>query len=289
LALTLAPAALYLVNNIFITFYRLYTKTTGVQESQRLPMSYKTMPVYFLNSNLSIAIDILIAVGIAFILFRQHPRYMSSITGKFRWRLFWRFLLTALPFFGIFFIGIILMNGLSKLNMAPNILQMCLIIVLTIPLQCAGEEYLYRGLVNRAFGALFSNRMIGLIVGATGSSICFAYMHSSIEPWGIAFYFISGIISCLLVWKTGGLEAPIAFHIINNFVVFGVDLLVFSDSPDGFINQKSTYFGALPQVLVKICTMLAMLYQARYLTLPTDVGVQRSQTILTIKEKPCVN
>lgn len=268
LAIVLAPAGIYLTGAIVIFFYMLYVGITGAEDTYKLHLIGKTTPALFLINNLNIALCILLVFGIAAILFHQKSGYMSSITGKFRWRLFWRFMFIIVPFFAVFFITGLLTAGMPKFEITSTTIPMIIIILLTTPLQCAGEEYLYRGLINRACGGVFQNRMAGLICGIIISSATFAYAHHSTDFGLNMFYLANGVAACLLVWKTGGLEAAVAHHIISNFAG-GLAVLPFTDFSNMFTGRNSDIL-TLMQTLTTICAAAAVIWQARRLALPTN-------------------
>jgi membrane protease YdiL (CAAX protease family) len=94
------------------------------------------------------------------------------------------------------------------------------IVLLTTPLQAAGEEYLFRGYLLQAFGALFANRWVG--IGA--SALLFALAHGVQNPPLFLDRLAFGVLAGYLVVRTGGLEAGIALHILNNILAFGLAL-----------------------------------------------------------------
>jgi len=95
-----------------------------------------------------------------------------------------------------------------------------LVVLLTTPLQAAGEEYLFRGYLLQAIGSLFRNRWVAIVATAT----LFALAHGAQNIPLFFDRFAFGLIAGWLVTKTGGLEAGIALHILNNFLAFGIAL-----------------------------------------------------------------
>ena len=96
-----------------------------------------------------------------------------------------------------------------------------LVIVLVMtPLQAAGEEYFFRGWIMQNVGAWFARPIVGLVASIIVSAVAFSTAHLSPDPW------VLGSIACLAVaagiaaWRTGGLEAAIAMHAINNVLTF---------------------------------------------------------------------
>ena len=102
------------------------------------------------------------------------------------------------------------------------------VVLLTTPLQAAGEEYVFRGYLLQAFGSL---------VRATGgwrswSPPRCSRSRTALQNFPLFFdRFVFGLIAGWLVIRTGGLEAGIALHILNNFLAFGL-ALAFGDIGD---------------------------------------------------------
>lgn len=90
-----------------------------------------------------------------------------------------------------------------------------LIVVLLVPLQAAGEEVVFRGVLLQSFGAWIKNPIIPIVV----PTLIFASLHVY-DVWGLAQVAVLGVLSGWLAWRTGGLEAAISLHIVNNLAVY---------------------------------------------------------------------
>jgi membrane protease YdiL (CAAX protease family) len=93
-----------------------------------------------------------------------------------------------------------------------------LVIMLTSPLQSAAEEYAFRGYLMQAIGALVGNRWVTLVL----TSLLFAIAHGGQNLPLFADRFLFGLVAGWLVLRTGGLEAGIALHVVNNVVVLAL-------------------------------------------------------------------
>ena len=159
-------------------------------------------------------------------IYGQRPRWLSSVTGRLRWGLMFKLMaLIAIPYLGMQAFDVIV-GGFDGLSWRPYSLFMILVVLLTTPLQCAGEEYGTRGLINRLLGQYGSAR-VSFWIGAIGSSAVFMLLHAAQDPYLNAFYFTFGMTACWMAWRTGGLEASIAMHVVNN--VLAMSVLPFSD------------------------------------------------------------
>lgn len=90
------------------------------------------------------------------------------------------------------------------------------LILFLVPFQAAAEEVVFRGLALQVLGSWM--RSPWLAIGL--SSVAFALMHIY-DIWGMLAVGIMGLVAAWLTWKTGGLEAAIAIHVLNNLVAFG--------------------------------------------------------------------
>lgn len=176
-------------------------------------------PAMFVANNVSVALAIPSALLSSWAVYRQRPRWLSSVVGRFRWPIFWRFMAIA---GGVLIVAAVveaeLTGGFGELSWNPYSLFLIISILITTPFQAAGEEYGTRGLLARSVGSWFSNRWVGLVVSILVSSVVFMLLHGAGEPWLNAYYLLVGVAFSVLVWRTGGLEAAIAMHICNNLV-----------------------------------------------------------------------
>ena len=184
-------------------------------------------PVSMLTNNLAIAALLPVAMLLQWALFGVRPRWLSSIEGRFRWRWFGRLALLVVPIW-IVYIGLALVfgpiepitfTGLQPVSFAPPVLGMLLVVLISAPLQSAGEEYGARGLIQRSVGSWFSSPVTGFIVGTIISGALFAGAHAASDPWLIAYYFVFGASLCVAARGTGGLEAPVLIHAANNVLL----------------------------------------------------------------------
>jgi len=218
-------------------------------------------PAIFLANNAGIALMIPCA-WLGLIIYGQRPRWLSSVVGGLRWGWLFRILgLILLPYLAFEALTIAL-TGVPQLTWKPYSLFMILVIVLTTPLQCAGEEYGLRGLVNRLFGSYGSSR-VSFWIGAVVSSLAFMWLHTAQDIYLNAFYFSFGMISCWMAWRTGGLEAGIALHVVNNVVAMAV--FPFSDFSGLFNRQAGSAnpMDVLPLAAVMLVSMGLVEWQVR--------------------------
>jgi membrane protease YdiL (CAAX protease family) len=100
-------------------------------------------------------------------------------------------------------------------------------------------------------------------IGAVVSSVAFMFLHAAQDIYLNAFYFSFGMISCWMAWRTGGLEAGIALHVVNNMVAMAV--LPFSDFSGLFNRQAGSAnpMDVLPLAAVMLASMGLVEWQVR--------------------------
>ena len=94
----------------------------------------------------------------------------------------------------------------------PGFWGFLVVIILTSPLQAAAEEIFFRGYLMQALGSLVAQPWFGVVV----SAVVFALMHGVQNPALFLDRLGFGLLAGFLVWRTGGLEAGIGAHVINN-------------------------------------------------------------------------
>ena len=143
-------------------------------------------------------------------------------------------------------------------------LALLVIVLVMTPFQAAGEEYFFRGWVMQNIGAWFARPIVGLVVSVAVSTVAFAAAHGSPDPW------ILGSIGCLAVasgiaaYRTGGLEAGIAMHAVNNLLAFGA-VLTFGGWEEAFVGADTSGTPAvlLLALLVHGVALALILWQAK--------------------------
>lgn len=90
-----------------------------------------------------------------------------------------------------------------------------LIVVALVPFQAAAEEYAFRGIFAQAIGSWAKGPLLPILVPAVAFMLLHAY-----DVWGLLEVLLLGLTAGWLTYRTGGLEAAIAIHVVNNVAVF---------------------------------------------------------------------
>lgn len=207
-------------------------------------------PAMFIANNISLALMVPVSMLVAWWFSKQRPRWMSSVAGGLRWRWLWACVGALVPLWIAYTLFDASVGGYwSDLSINSDTWVLLVGILVTTPFQAAGEEYLFRGLGNRAIAGLFPTSAMPwrvLVPGAITSGL-FMLAHGAGDPWLNVFYFLFGAIASYLTWRTGGLEASIAMHVVNNLL--GEAFLPFTDI-SGIFDRQAGVAG--PAILINM-------------------------------------
>ena len=173
-------------------------------------------PEGMLAAHLTLAGLIPVTLFLVRYLHQRRPVWLTSVQPGMRWRYLVIVALVALVVLnGFYWLG----SGHQSFQYAPKPgwIGWIALIVLTAPLQAAGEEYLFRGYLTQVLGSFVRSKWLAV----AGSSLLFALAHGVGQNWPL---FVSrlgfGALMGVLVVVTGGLEAAIAAHAVNNVCTF---------------------------------------------------------------------
>jgi membrane protease YdiL (CAAX protease family) len=176
-------------------------------------------PVGMLASNLGIAVLIPISWVLLVAVHQMRPRWLSSVRPGIRWR----YLLGCLAVAVVSLNGVLLLSTVAddeplRFSPQPGFWGFFVVILLTSPLQAVAEEIFFRGYLMQALGSLVAQPWFGVVV----SAVVFALLHGVQNPALFASRLAFGLLAGALVWRTGGLEAGIAAHIVNNVFAYTI-------------------------------------------------------------------
>ncbi len=181
-------------------------------------------PWLFLGNNLSLAALIPVAGLSVWACHGWRPGWVSSVAPRLRWiPMVVAAGVTAVVYGGYSLIDGLLNGGLGLPSGGQHVALLLTIVVLTTPFQSAGEEYLFRGVLTQSIGSWFSRPLAAFLVSGLSTAVMFAALHSIGGPQNFWLFFTRfgiGLATSYLAWRTGGLEAGIALHTVNN--VFGL-------------------------------------------------------------------
>ncbi|MBO2988609.1 CPBP family intramembrane metalloprotease [Leucobacter tardus] len=184
-----------------------------------------------------------------------------SVALRVRWGLVWK---TA----GLAIACLLVTNGLSIVvqmlffdspqEMAAEMPEIdltaamwsLLIVLLLVPFQAAAEELVFRGFFMQVIGSWLRSPWLAILL----PTVAFALAHIY-DIWGMLSVGVMGLIAAWLSWRTGGLEAAISIHVVNNLIAFGI----MASGLSGSTAQESETGGSWVSILVQAAGLLLFL------------------------------
>jgi membrane protease YdiL (CAAX protease family) len=216
------------------------------------------------------------------------PGWLASVAPRIRWR--WLAVCFGLSFVAL--IATVIVSALvpssadgaeisGELNDFTSTTRDFLLVVLFLtPLQAAGEEYAFRGYLTQAFGNLVGRAWAAVLIPA----VLFALAHGGQSAPVFFDRFAFGVVAGLAVVLTGGLEAGIAMHVLNNWFAFGI-ALAYSDMAST-LNPVGGTWWSIPVTLTQSLVYLSLvLWAARRLRISTTTSVPAAPGVLVGRDR----
>lgn len=189
-------------------------------------------------------------------------RWLTSVGPGLRWQFFRVCLgLAVVAILAQLLVGMALGGDANALAGTTNdvdkaLVAMAVVVLLTTPLQAMGEEYLFRGYLMQAFGALTRQPWVAVLITA----LLFAVAHGVQNAPLFLDRFLFGLMAGYVVVRTGGLEAGIALHVWNNLFAFGLALGI--GDIDETLHVSEISWSNLPLTLVQNGVYLVLVLAA---------------------------
>ncbi|WP_166793135.1 CPBP family intramembrane glutamic endopeptidase [Cryobacterium lactosi] len=171
----------------------------------------------------------------------QRIGLLSSVRGRLRWGLLLQNTLFALVVYAIGYLTMFSTSALTGGTVTLEVVQpqlplMLLLIVLLIPVQAAAEEYVFRGYLAQTIGGWLRHPAFAILLPIP--IFVLGHDYGLLGSIDVAFF---AAVAGWLTWRTGGLEAAIALHIVNNATIFGLGTI-------GLVDPNATD-AALPDLI----------------------------------------
>lgn len=226
------------------------------------------VPFGMVATQLGVALLIPISAALVLTLHHVRPTYLFSVRPGLRWRVVAVYLGVAfVTLNAVLAVGNALAGGRLEVRPQEGFAGFLVAILLTSPLQAAAEEVFFRGYLLQAFGSFSANHWVGIIA----SALIFAFLHGTQNLWLFGSRFAFGVLAAILVVRSGGLEAGIAAHVVNNVCAF-----VYAGLSTGIAQLKAvrdiTPTDAVQEVVMYAVFTAAALAVARWLRLARRTG-----------------
>ncbi|SCX52848.1 hypothetical protein SAMN03159343_2865 [Klenkia marina] len=243
-------AVLYAVAAVLVVFAVAVTGVVPVADLLDL-----TDPGVLLMTNASLIVAIPIVWASWAVAHGLGRGWSGSVLGGIRWRLLVPLTWRALATIGVGVaatIGISLTDGpVSVTGPDGSYVWLLVVVLLTTPLQSAAEEFVFRGYLSQTIAAWFRTERTGAVVAAVLTAALFSAAHAPPDWLTFLDRFLFGLAASWVTRLTGGLEAAIVLHAVNNVVVF-----VLAGALGGGVATALPSFGtALLVVLLDVVVM----------------------------------
>lgn len=184
---------------------------------------------------------------------------VHSVLGRMRWG----WLLMCAGIAALFFIVIPTLLDLAtggSLVFEPKVQGSTLVILLVlvaliVPLQAYAEELVFRGYLLQTVGRWLKHPAWAIVLPAPLFMLGHAY-----DLWAQLSILVMALAAGFVTWRTGGLEAAIALHVVNNLIAmtFGIYGLA-----DPFVLEGSTWVSLVSAVITQGLFVLVVLWTAK--------------------------
>jgi len=186
--------------------------------------------------------------------------WSSSVRARLRRRLFLPYTLRALASLGVAIVLTLALGLATGGDVVSGPVRsfgwLLLVVVLTTPLQSAAEEYFFRGYLSQCIAGWLRRPHAGAVVAGVLTAALFSAAHLPPDVPTFLDRFAFGLAASGVVWLTGGLEASIVLHAVNNVLVF-VLAGAFGEGVD-----TRSYGSGLDPVLLLVSVLSAVAYVA---------------------------
>lgn len=158
---------------------------------------------------------------------RRRAGTVLSVTGRLRWRLVGRAAAITAVVLGVFTGVLVLMEPSTEALPAQDLdwlVAKVILVLLIVPWQAAAEEVVFRGLLVQTVGSWLRHPAWAILLPLP----LFVVGHDY-DVYGMVGVAVFAFVAGYLTWRTGGLEAAIGMHVVNNVGAFMLALLTGAD------------------------------------------------------------
>jgi len=200
-----------------------------------------------------------VAILLSWVLHRVKPKWLLSVTGRVRWR----WLLACAGAAVVALIATVIVGAVmpqqcddttGQAHLTHTAVAYLVVILVLTPFQASGEEFMFRGYLTQCLGAV--SRRVWVPVLLTG--VVFGLFHGLGQPLPVFLSrFAFGLVAGYLVIRTGGLEAGVAMHTLNNWL--SLALAAIFDQMGASLNPTCNSWWSLPVTLTQSLVYLGLI------------------------------
>ncbi|MEE1617444.1 CPBP family intramembrane glutamic endopeptidase [Brachybacterium sp. J153] len=183
-------------------------------------------PLGLLALNLSLVVAAVVGLLLTRFVGRVPLRSVLSHPRAFSWGRLGLYAAAFVLPLGLVVGGTSLLDPSVQITVTGTTIALVVVALLSTPLQAAAEELMFRGVMTPAIASWIRPERLALAVGIILSSIVFGLSHGAGDLWLMAYYVAFGLCGALMALISRGLEAPIAFHVVNNLLAMVLGALM---------------------------------------------------------------
>lgn len=222
-------------------------------------------PLFHASGMAAVAMLVPWSMFIQRVLYGVKGASLHSVTSSFRFDIFGRALLFIVPAWTIV-TAILYWSPLPETTLDhTDVVWFLLATLLLTPLQGAGEEYGFRGLILRVSGGWARSPRSGIVVAILVSSVVFALAHLSTDLLLNIHYLFFAAGAAVVTWRTGGIEIAVVLHAGFNTLGFLFDAALHVDVIAAY--DRSAGVGSaltlLPTAVVVLTALVVLVLTRR--------------------------
>jgi membrane protease YdiL (CAAX protease family) len=196
---------------------------------------------------------------------------LSSAAGHLRWGWLLRCVPLALAVYAVVFgLSFLVLDPAlgaepARASVGPSTVALIVLALLLTPVQATAEEYVFRGFLGQTIGGWLRHPAWAILLPVPLFAIGHQY-----DVWGMLDVSIFAVFAGWLTWRTGGLEAAIAAHVVNNTILFVLGALSLVDMNA----DTGSLYSLLTTLVIMVAYSALVVWQARRIALPTTRSVQ---------------
>ncbi|WP_439593000.1 CPBP family intramembrane glutamic endopeptidase [Microbacterium sp.] len=216
------PATLFLVQ--IIVFQGVYAI-----EGPPVPNETALTPLAIAATGISTAITAVLMTILVAAMAKVSWRAVFRHNRAFDWRRVGIYLLGSAVLVVLAIVATVLIApasmGWGTFAISATTIAVILVSLIAIPLQSAGEEIVFRGVLVPTAGSWFRDIRLAVVFGILLSGVLFAAVHVTLDPWLVSYLIVFSASMTVMGLLSGGLEAAMALHVANNLILGVVNAL----------------------------------------------------------------